>query len=94
MKIFSDILLILTIDCRKSAAILSNAGDKPLTFSEKIALKGHLFICRYCRLYNKQLGILQRIFKIISSVDIKDSMIFKSLSDKKKQQIKNNFKDN
>ncbi len=92
MKLFRNIWFILTMTCHKSAEIISRAEETPLTRIERIALKGHLLICHYCRYYQKQLRLLQIIFKKFSSLDLYDDKLPNRLSDKKKQEIKDRLK--
>ena len=55
MSLVSDILQILTLDCRQSSLLLSESIDRPLRKSEKIALRMHTIGCWSCRRLKRQI---------------------------------------
>lgn len=46
--------------CKEIAKLLSNSLDKDLSRWQKIEIRMHLFICRVCRRYWKQLRFLHK----------------------------------
>lgn len=49
------------LDCRQSSKLVSDAMDRRLTGRERIALRLHLLMCRYCRTFARQLGYLREL---------------------------------
>lgn len=47
------------LTCRHVTRLLSESGDRPLTFSERWGLRLHLFLCSGCHRCEEQLGVLR-----------------------------------
>ena len=41
--------------CKEAARLLSEALDHKLTFSQRAGLQFHLFLCRFCRYFDRDL---------------------------------------
>jgi transposase-like protein len=48
------------ISCKEASERLSAALDTRLSMSERLGLRLHLFICKWCSRYGRQLKFLQR----------------------------------
>jgi hypothetical protein len=48
----------LSIDCRLASRAQSEQFDRPLSRSERMGLRLHLFFCKWCRRYGRQLNFL------------------------------------
>lgn len=46
--------------CRDATRLQSAALDRPLTLAQRLGLAFHLFLCKWCRRYGKQLRFLRR----------------------------------
>jgi len=44
----------IIISCKKATYLLSKKEAQHLSFSEKVKLRLHLFVCSFCRLFEKQ----------------------------------------
>lgn len=86
MGMMANIKKIFTLNCEESSRLLSSKQDTALTQTEKLALHLHLLICRSCRRYNKQLGAIRSVFRILNKKDTDTPEL--KLSDKKRDQIK------
>lgn len=51
------------IDCREASLLCTKRREVKLTFAENIRLQLHLFICKPCKLFAKQIAILHRSIK-------------------------------
>ena len=49
--------------CRQITALISQLADRPLTRSERLALRLHLMICPHCREYARQIELVQHAVK-------------------------------
>ena len=49
----------LSPSCRRAVRLQSEALDHPLTFRERLGLRFHLLICKWCRRYGKQIAFLR-----------------------------------
>lgn len=45
--------------CRKASELLSQAQDRDLSGTERLALYLHLGMCRHCRNFSRQMKILR-----------------------------------
>lgn len=50
---------ILSLTCREAARLQSEGLDRPLTLWQRIGLRIHLFLCKWCRRYGKHLRFLR-----------------------------------
>jgi predicted anti-sigma-YlaC factor YlaD len=49
--------------CREASRLASRAIDGPLPLGSRIALRMHLAMCRACRAYRRQLGLIDRLVR-------------------------------
>ena len=49
--------------CRETTELASRAMDERLPFSDRVAMRMHLAICRNCALFNVQLQHMRRLFR-------------------------------
>src|SRR5437868_2931816 len=48
----------LSPDCKQAARLQSAALDRKLPFRQRVGLKIHLLLCKWCRRYGKQIRFL------------------------------------
>jgi len=83
----ANIKEILTLNCEQASRLLSHQQDAELTRSERWALKLHLLICRACRRYKSQLGMVRKTFSILrGKADTSPPEL--RISDEKRDEIK------
>jgi len=51
----------LSPTCREAARLQSEALDRPLAFHQRIGLRVHLLLCKWCRRYGGQLRFLRSV---------------------------------
>jgi|SRR6266568_7976877 len=49
----------LSPSCREASRLQSEALDHPLTFRQRVGLRLHLVLCKWCRRYGKQIRFLR-----------------------------------
>ena len=49
----------LMLTCKQASQIISQSLDNPLSWSDRMKLKFHLFICDACTHFNKQLRLIK-----------------------------------
>ena len=49
----------LSPGCREASRMQSEALDHPLSFRQRIGLRIHLFLCKWCNRYGRQLRFLR-----------------------------------
>jgi hypothetical protein len=76
---------ILTLRCREAAPLISEAMDHPLPRVERIALRMHLLICRWCRRYQAQLAWLRGV---AGRPNARDTVAQAALSIEAKQRLR------
>lgn len=47
----------MLLNCKQVAELVSENIDKPLSGTPWLKMKVHLFLCAYCRRYNKQMAL-------------------------------------
>ena len=55
----------LNLNCREATRLMSEAHERRLTRWERVGLRIHLGLCRYCRRYRRQLAYLRDVVKTI-----------------------------
>jgi hypothetical protein len=53
----------LMLTCKQASQIISQSLDNPLSRSDRIKLKFHLFICNACTRFNQQLHLIKTAVK-------------------------------
>ena len=53
----------LMLTCKDASRLISKSLDRPLSWSDRMKLKFHLFICDACNRFNVQLGQLRSAVK-------------------------------
>jgi len=48
------------LNCKQTSLLVSQSLDRPLTWRERWAVRGHLLICVYCRRFTQQLKLIRR----------------------------------
>lgn len=43
------------LDCRQASQLISKSLDRPLSWRERLEVRFHLFICKYCKRFSQQL---------------------------------------
>ena len=49
----------LSPSCREATRLQSDAMDRPLRLRQRIGLRIHLVLCKWCRRYGRQIGFLR-----------------------------------
>lgn len=60
IKTLARWLRALSPTCRDASRLQSEALDRPLRTPQRIGLRIHLFLCRWCRRYGSQLRFLRQ----------------------------------
>lgn len=60
IKALASWLRTLSPTCRDASRLQSEALDRPLSTPQRIGLRIHLFLCRWCRRYGSQLRFLRQ----------------------------------
>ena len=47
------------LSCKQASQLISASLDRPLTLSERIVLRLHLIICKYCKRFSQQLQTMR-----------------------------------
>ncbi|OPC06523.1 hypothetical protein BAS09_02800 [Elizabethkingia ursingii] len=58
MSTLKKILHVLILPCSKATFLIEKRMHSPLTFSEKTQLNAHLFLCKWCTVYEKKAQFL------------------------------------
>lgn len=59
MNRFIKALRALSPDCKEAIRLQSDALERPLNFFQRLGLRLHLPLCRWCRRYGRQIRFLR-----------------------------------
>ncbi len=59
MKLLIKLAGVFSPSCKQAARLQSEKMDRSLTFPERLGLRVHLFLCKWCRRYGEQLKFLR-----------------------------------
>jgi hypothetical protein len=86
----------MMINCKESARRTSELREEQVKGTRKLELWFHLMMCRFCRIYHKQIIILGRIARLVGEASGERANLAAEMSDVKlsedaKTRIKNNL---
>jgi hypothetical protein len=70
------------LNCKEASKIISQSLDNPLSWSDRMKLKLHLFICNACTRFNQQLRLIKNAVLRIKLETENDASIQLSLDAK------------
>ena len=59
MGFLSNVKMVLTTSCDRSSRLLSDELERPLSRTERTALRFHLVLCRHCRRFRRNIRHLR-----------------------------------
>ena len=63
------------LDCKQTSQLISQSLDRSLTLRERLSLKLHLLICKYCKQFSQHMQTIRVALKqMISSIESNDSI--------------------
>lgn len=90
-KLLDRLMMRMMITCEKAAFLISKSQDQKLTFSEDVQLRMHLMGCRFCRAYERDLGLLSDSIRHYREKPEKEPPM--ELARSKKEKIKEHLRD-
>ena len=72
----------LLLNCKQASQIISQSLDNPLSWSDRMKLKFHLFICNACTRFNQQIRLIKNAVLRIKFETENDATIQLSLDAK------------
>ena len=72
------------LSCKQSSQLISQSLDRPLTMRERVALKLHLFVCKYCKRFSQHMQCLRVAIKKMTHSIENDNTIEMPLEAKKR----------
>ena len=72
------------LSCKQSSQLISQSLDRPLTMRERVALKLHLLVCKYCKRFSQQVQTLRVAIKtVVSSIESNNNILMSSAAKKR-----------
>ena len=72
------------LSCKQTSQIISQSLDRPLTMRERVALKLHLLVCKYCKRFSQQVQTLRVAIKtVVSSIESNNNILMSSAAKKR-----------
>ncbi len=65
----TDPIRLVRLRCKHATRLISQSMERPLTRGEKISLGVHLFVCKWCRRYRRQLQLMQEMIQEFASIE-------------------------
>ncbi len=75
------------LSCKQVSELVSHSLDQPLPLGRRIAVRIHLFMCKVCSTYQRQLRFLQRATRDLPE-HVDDSHAAHTLPEEAKQRIR------
>ena len=63
------------LTCKQASQIISQSLDRNLSWQERLTLRLHLFICKYCKRFSQQLSTLRVTLKRMNETVENDTNI-------------------
>lgn len=54
------------LTCKETTYLISQSFDRELSFGERLRIKMHLLMCRFCSRFNKQLRLIRALTNSIA----------------------------
>lgn len=52
------------LSCRQATRLISQSLDEPLPFRQRVGLKFHLLMCRFCSRYQRQMVLIREAMRL------------------------------
>jgi hypothetical protein len=88
MSILHDIKMILSLSCDKSSRLLSDELERPLSRTERLALRAHLAVCRRCRGFRRSLQHLRTMAQRLNARALAGDDFLPPLSNESRARIR------
>lgn len=63
------------LTCKQASQLVSQSLDRPLSWSERVQLRFHLFICKACNRFKQQLNQLRIAIQQLKDETVNDQTI-------------------
>ena len=77
----------LLLECQEVSRLVTHSMDEPLTLRQRLRVRWHLLICRYCRNFQKQVFLLRNILRRKSKTTLEEDKQEIHLSKEAKERI-------
>ncbi len=82
------------LSCEQTSELLSRGLDQHLPFTQRMAIRIHLLMCRACSQYEKQLHFIRRAARRLSQATEHGDQAATPLSPEARERIRNTLKQN
>jgi RNA polymerase sigma-70 factor (ECF subfamily) len=80
--------MMFMITCREASRLISESLDRRISFWERIILKFHLLMCKFCSRYKRQMLFTREVIqRYINEIEMKEGIVTASLSQDAKKRI-------
>jgi len=80
---------VMMLSCRDVTQLISRSMDASLPVGERIGVRIHLLMCRFCARYEKQLLLIRETVRsIIAAADTPEGPIAEALSEEARKRIR------
>jgi hypothetical protein len=76
------------IKCRDAARLISESQERPLRLGERVGLRVHLLLCRFCARYSRQVRLLKWLCERVEEADDEPSASDVELASEARERIK------
>lgn len=76
------------LECQEVSRLITHSMDEPLTLRQRLLVRWHLLVCRYCRRFQKQIFWLRKILQTKSKMTDEVRTNDVGLSNEAKERIK------
>ncbi len=76
------------LSCKETTELLSRAQDERLSFTERMGVRIHLWMCHLCRGYEKQLRFIRKATERLAQGSAHDDEAATSLPPEARERVK------
>ena len=72
-------------NCKKTTELISKNQEAELSFWERVSTRMHVFMCKYCKAFEKDIKAIGQFFETQKTISLKDSekeMLLKTVKEK------------
>lgn len=78
----------IALSCEQATLLMERKRNNSITPQQKIRLKLHLAICKYCKIYSQKLKFIDQIFTKKTFTETKNEERIDKLKERIKEKIK------
>ncbi len=77
------------LSCKEVTRLISESMDSELTFGQRMAVRMHLFMCKFCSRYRRQMVLIREAMRhYLEEIEPSEPLLSTTLSPEAREKIK------